>query len=151
MRPDTPLLTMAERLEQLHGQLRDIDQSPYAQRADRRRRITEIRRQIEHACRTRFATTLEHEVVQPMLEAGAGRAAPAELEARARELRRLGETGANLGDGGAYEEMLRRAADTLGRMPEGGDRLAMADRVRMVELLVDSDAAVDLLHRCVPD
>ena len=80
-----------------------------------------------------------------------GRRLPAELEAKARELRRLGETGTNFGEGEIYDHMLQQAAEALGKMADVKDRTVLADRVRMVELLVDSDAAVDLLQRCAPD
>lgn len=142
----TSLTAMAETLERLHAQLRDIDQSPYAQRADRRRRMATLRRHIEQACRERFSATLNGALLQPLLH---GTIENSALETLARELRRLGEAGASFGDADAYDDMLRQAGETL--VSAAPTATALAERVRMMEILRDSDLAIDLLQRMAPD
>lgn len=150
VRTDRPVGAVAEGLEVLHHQLAAMEESTPAQRTDRRRRIAVLRRQIEHAARSRFGDTLQHEVMEPLSRIETGGTVTAtsvqEMEMKLRGLRRLGEVGGMFADVKIYDEMLRSAVNTVASLPDTGG-LTLVDRVRLVELMQDSDTAIALLQR----
>jgi hypothetical protein len=150
VRAERPVGAVADGLELLFGQLAAMEESTPASRTDRRRRIDMMRRQIEHAARHRFGDTLQHELLDKLsvIETGGKLTSQAvqELESKMRGLRRLGEAGSMFGDPKIYDEMLRSAVATVAALPEAGG-FTLVDRVRMVELMQDSDKAISLLQR----
>lgn len=118
-------------------------------RPDLRRRTQEIRRDAEAICRRRVADAASRELPGRLaaLPPEAGDADVAALEATARDLRRLEQAGRKLGGGAAaYGTALSQAAAAL----TCGDaaRLTLADQVRLVEILLGSEAALAMSRRC---
>jgi hypothetical protein len=107
----------------------------------RRAHLNTVRQQLDAGCRTRFAAGLRDEVLAPLQMGGS--ADIRAVEAAARDLRALETEARVIGGGSAYDLMLRQAADALKSLPEAGPGLT--DRLRLVEILAGSDAAMEML------
>ena len=108
----------------------------------RRAQLKTVRQQLDAGCRMRFATGLRDEVLAG-LQAG-GSPDIRVLETAARDLRALETEARAAGGGSAYDLMLRQAADAVKALPaEGGP--GRTDRIRLVEILAGSDAALAML------
>jgi hypothetical protein len=108
----------------------------------RRAHLKTVRQTLDAGCRTRFAAGLRDEVLAPLLAEGSPDMRI--LESAARDLRALETEARAVGGGSAYDLMLRQAADAVKALPAeaGPDR---ADRIRLVEILAGSDAALAML------
>jgi hypothetical protein len=114
---------------------------------ERRRRLAQIRRQVDASCLARFASALDADLVDPLQTADAATTNEAviALEATARNLRRLETAARRIGGAASYDALLRRvAADIRSRRTAAG--LGRADRVRMVEILTGPEDALALLE-----
>jgi hypothetical protein len=114
--------------------------------AHRLARLVKIRAGADALCRRCFAKALEDAVARATA-AGIGAiedAAMTELEWFARDLRRLEAAGRKLGSGEFYTNQLVSAVAMLFDLPGA---LTVGDRVRLVEILADPDAALRLLQR----
>ena len=114
----------------------------------RRERLRALRRRLDADCRARFASGLRAEILTPLKRLGL-RPPTTDimgLEASARGLRVL-ETEARLvGSGATYDLLLHDAAEAI-RDDAMLDRLALADQLRLVEILSGPDAALALIDR----
>ena len=116
--------------------------------AGRRRQLHGLRRKLDADCRARFKAGLDTELLaslralpdQPGLRDISG------LEATARSLRALEAEARNFGSGDTYDRLLARAADTVQALRSGGG-MELVDRLRLVEILAGSDAALRMLDR----
>ena len=110
----------------------------------RRSRLDTVRRRADASCRICF----EQAFTQTMLVLKAGSEAPpddesvATMEAQIRDLRWLETAARKLGSAKFYDTMLTEAVATV-RSNRG--RLALADQVRMVEILAGPEQALALL------
>lgn len=113
---------------------------------ERRRRVHELRQRIDMSCRSRFESGLTGEFVTPLmlLRPGADPAEVTRLEDTARDLRKLEAAARQVNARSGLDAQLQRAAGEIGTMDPTG-ALGLADRVRMVEILAGSDAALALL------
>jgi len=120
--------------------LNDLD-SHAAQRPVRRSRIERVRRKLDAACRNRFATELDAQLLAPAAGlASAGDTEIAALEATARALRRFSFTARQIGGGEQYDMQLRRAAEAL--RPIATEDASVHDRrIRLVQILRGIEAA----------
>lgn len=120
-------------------------------RPRRRERLRAVRRRLDIGCRTRFASGLRDQLLTPLRDAKAplDRAAITALESVARGLRVLETEGRVLGSGSTYDLLLGMAADAI-KSVTVRDRLSLADRVRLVEILSGSDAALAMLDQPGP-
>jgi hypothetical protein len=112
----------------------------------RRDRLRAVRQRLEADCKARFASGLEDEVLAPLLHLGVP-PAPADipaLESAARGLRVLETEARIVGSGSTYDVLLGKAAEAI-KDRAMRDRLSRADQLRLVEILVGSDAALAML------
>lgn len=118
----------------------------HAANPDRRRRVEELRRGIDESCRHRFEKGLAHELLEPLkaLPEDADPMVLATFEETARDLRRLEFAARQVTDTSAYEPLLRRTAQAIKQQGDS-PALTLADRVRLVELLVGSEQALAML------
>lgn len=108
----------------------------------RRTQLKAVRHALDTGCRTRFAAGLRDEVLAPLLAGGSPDMRV--TEAAARDLRSLETEARAVGGGAAYDLMLRQAADAVKTLPaEAGP--GRTDRIRLVEILAGSDAALAML------
>ncbi len=112
---------------------------------DRRRRLEQIRREADALCRRRFEKAVAITVSQATesLAIQNGDEAFAQLEASARDLRRLESAGRRLGSGEHYDALVQSVA---AQFHDQGSGLELVDRVRMVEILSGPDEALALLR-----
>ncbi len=120
----------------------DRDDAPAA----RRKQVRLLRQRLDGDCKARFVAGMTMDLLAPMqtLPDQPSAAEVMKLEAAARGLRVLEAKGRPLGSGPAYDKMLTQAADAMREAPDDGG-LALTDRVRLLEILAGSDAAMDLL------
>lgn len=119
-------------------------------------RLEAARQRLDGNCRARFADSLTNEFLMPLqsLRQASGQqasgqpasnaAAVARLEVTARNLRSLETEARQVNGAGMYDELLRQTAMVVRNMaPDAG--LALAEKVRLVEILAGSDEALVLL------
>ena len=106
-------------------------------------RMRNMLQRLDTCCHLRFATALEAEVGTALQSLGAmpEAAAVAELEDIARGLRNLEMAARRIGSSETYGDLLRQAAALVEIGP-----LNLADRVRLVEILLGPDEALALLE-----
>lgn len=111
-------------------------------------RLRAVRRRLNAACKVRFVSALQNDLLAPLRHTGTP-LTPADittLEAAARGLRIL-EAGARLAGGGAtYDLLLGKAAAAI-KGNAMRDRLTLMDQARLVEILSGSDAALAMLDQ----
>ena len=119
---------------------------------ERRRRLGAIRERLAASCRARFASGLEDGMAAPLKSMGRNPAPDeiADVESAARGLRQLEGAARKLGGGAYYDTLLQDAAAAVRASPADGP-LGLADKVRLVELLTNSDEADLLLAESAPD
>ncbi len=107
-----------------------------------RTRLQAIRRRLDHACRTRFGDGLTRDFLTPLvaLPDAATDADVAALEEVARGLRALETEARAIGSANLYDRLLAHAADAIRATPTS-DKLDLADKARLLEIMADSDAA----------
>ena len=114
--------------------------------AARRIRMAAIRKRLDANCRIRFANSMAGEFLSPL------RALPqspepemlTRLETTARQLRALEAEARCLGSATSYDALLRETAIVVRNLaPTAG--LALADKVRLVEILAGPEEALKLL------
>jgi hypothetical protein len=113
----------------------------------RRDRLRAIRQRLDAGCKARFADGLQDELLAP-LQQGA-RLTPAaitDLETTARGLRVLETEARVVGSGPTYDLLLTEAAEAI-QSSAVGNRLTLADQLRLVEVLKGSDAALAMLDQ----
>ena len=113
----------------------------------RKRRVAEIRQQVDASCRTRFATALDADLLEPLMGAhsGTGTEEIVALEGAARGLRRLETAARRVGGAEFYDRKLRRVASDL-TSRQAGPELGLIDRVRLLEILAGPEEALALLE-----
>jgi hypothetical protein len=114
----------------------------------RREHLRAVRQRLNAGCKARFVSALENELLAPLHHA-ATTADPvhiAALEAAARGLRLLESEARAVGGGSTYDLLLGKAAEAI-RADTMRDRLAPADRLRLVEILSGSDAALAMFDQ----
>lgn len=117
----------------------------------RRERLTDNRADLDERCRARFSDALKSGLLAPLhllakCRAGTPTAAQAtELERAARDIRRFEHAARQLGGGAAYDEALRAAAEQVEALSRDAGQ-TLADRVRLVEILADSEQALAVLE-----
>lgn len=126
------------RIAVLLRQLEDGSVSPA-----RRTHLKAVRQALDAGCRTRFAAGLRDEVLAPLLAGGSPDMRV--MEAAARDLRALETEARAAGGGAAYDLMLRQAADAVKALPADAGP-GRTDRIRLVEILAGSDAALAMLN-----
>lgn len=142
--PSTDLTTAAVEARQIAIMLGDLMLCS-AQRPRRRNRVEQVRREVDTACRKRFAIEVETQLVAPSTGIAAAEDDTIEaLEAAARGLRRFEGAARQIGSAEQYDQQLQRAAEALRPKPEE-DAVARVSRIRLVEILRGSDAAVAML------
>ncbi|HVC63504.1 MAG TPA: hypothetical protein VND19_24460 [Acetobacteraceae bacterium] len=110
-----------------------------------RARVQAIHERLDGGCRQRFAQAMASEFL-PLLRqppAGSDGAAARALEATARHLRELESEARLIGGGDAYDAQLRDAAAAV---RAGGATMSLPARVRLVEILAGTEAALALLE-----
>lgn len=120
----------------------------YSEAASARRpRVQQLLQRLDKACVRRFTTGLRVEFLEPLLALAvtAGDEAVVALEDAARGLAELGEAARQVGSAATYDTLLRQTVAAIRAMPAGGP-LSLADRVRMVELLVGPEEAWAMLE-----
>lgn len=116
-----------------------------AQTSERGQRIRELRKRYEQEARTRFASSLETDVVRRIdVAAGTDSAAVAQAEAGARDLRRFEVTARRVGAREHYDRELRKAADQMRPTPADSPR-ARIDKIRVVEIIAGPETAMAML------
>lgn len=119
--------------------------------AGRRERLTDNRTELDERCRARFSDALKSGLLGPLQILAQGRASTAtaaqaiELERAARDLRRFEHAARQLGSGPMYDDALRRAAEEVEALSRDTGQ-TLADRVRLVEILANSEQAMTVLE-----
>lgn len=114
------------------------------QAKEQRAAVQALYDRLDACCQEQFAAGLEVEFLAPlrgMLATGTVSSQP-QLEAAARHLRNLEIEARRLGDGTSYDRLLRLASETVA--VGGRTVLDTIQRVRLIELLAGSDAAMAL-------
>jgi hypothetical protein len=114
--------------------------------AARRARVKAIRARLDANCRTRFANSLADEFLAPLHASGQSSEPEAlqRLETTARQLRALEAEARCLGSASSYDALLRETAIVVRNLaPDTG--LALAEKVRLVEILAGAEEALMLL------
>jgi hypothetical protein len=140
---DAASSAIAKSITKLSALLGGLGEPESRQSAEQHRRIGTLRRLLDETCRTRFDNLLKG-WFPDLLTATKDRAELVKLEAAARELRRFEQAGRQAGNGGSYDRLLRQAAQSLATMPQTSDTLSLIERARLVEILLDADAAMAL-------
>jgi hypothetical protein len=133
----------AGRIAELLSELNRDDATPA-----RRKQLRVLRQKMDADCKTRFETSLNTDLLASL------RALPDQpgivdimgLETTARSLRALESEARTFGGGDTYDRLLERASDTIQAHTKGGG-MDMADRLRLVEILAGSEAALKMLER----
>ncbi len=120
---------------------------------ERQRRLAGLRRAADEACRERFLTGAEAQVMQPagqlLAAATVSDGAVVQLENGARLLRSMEQVGRRLGSGPAYDKALAAMTEALVRLAplasQDSTALRLMDLARLVEILNGPDAAMQLL------
>jgi hypothetical protein len=105
-------------------------------------RVKAIREKLSDVCQDRFIRGVQENLVAP-LEAAAGPvdgAGQTELEARARELRKLDAVARKIGRPADYDRQLMVASEAVRAAAEAGTLTPMR-KLRLIEMLAGSDAA----------
>ncbi len=112
-----------------------------AARPDRQLLIDELRRSIDRACRDSFSLLLERHLLAPLASlATVDDDTITGLEAVARDLRAFEQASRQAGSGELYDRILRDAGKRI-----AATSLPRIDRMRLVEILNNSDTALALL------
>lgn len=133
----TARVGLIERIEKF----RRLDRRP----AGEQRQVGRIRQALAITNRMLFERTIKVRLPGPPTSADGntiGSEDMCALEAEARELRRFALAAAKLGDGETYDRLLEDAAS---RYNDAGAALTPADRLRLTELLVGSERAIQAL------
>jgi hypothetical protein len=114
----------------------------------RRERVRAVRQRLDADCKLRFAAGLQNELLAPLLQVGLSPDASDlhGMEAAARGLRMLETEGRIVGSGSTYDLLLEKAAAAI-KGDAMKDKLSLADRMRLVEILRGPDAALEMLDR----
>jgi hypothetical protein len=114
----------------------------------RRERVRAVRQRLDADCKLRFAAGLQNELLAPLLQVGLSPDASNlhGMEAAARGLRMLETEGRIVGSGSTYDLLLEKAAEAI-KGDAMKDKLSLADRMRLVEILRGPDAALEMLDR----
>jgi hypothetical protein len=109
--------------------------------------VQQLRARLAAACQTRFIDGIETDILDVVETASGPLEAPVvlALEASARGLRLLDEAARSLGGGSIYDELLKHASETIGAA-RCADRLSLADRSRLIEVLSGPEAALAILR-----
>ena len=114
----------------------------------RRQRATEVRVALQASCVHRFTTGLQERIatkLQPLPATGADEVLET-MERDARDLRQFETEARRLGGSAGYDEQLRTMARAVMAQPGWGQ----FDRVRLVEILAGTQAAMQALAAGVP-
>jgi hypothetical protein len=141
----TELAEAGAEVRRIAALLQGMQADPAA--AGRQQRMEQIRRRLDVSCRTRFTTGLRIDFLQALetLPSRSDDFGILRLEEAARGLRDLGTEGRRFGGGEVYDALLRQTVDAVKAIGPGG-ALALADRVRLVEILAGPDEAWALLE-----
>ena len=114
-----------------------------ARRPEIRLRVQQVRRDSDAACRAQFMSGLTSGLSDRFAElpADTADAVFSGLEQAARDLRHLERAGRRLGGGASYDAGLKATAATLAQSSDQ----KLVDRVRLAEILVGTDQALELL------
>jgi hypothetical protein len=114
--------------------------------AARRARMEAVRKRLDSNCRTRFANSMAGEFLAPLhaLLKSPEPEALQRLETTARQLRALEAEARCLGSAPSYDALLGETAIVVRNLaPDAG--LALADKVRLIEILAGPEEALKLL------
>jgi hypothetical protein len=143
--PSPDLATAAQEATRVAAILDDLDTCS-TQRPTRRERVERARRDVNAACRERFAQEVETNLLAQSTDiAAAGDDKVCSLEAAARDLRRFETAARRIGSAEEYDRRLQRAAEALRPQP-GEDPSTRISRVRLVEILRGPEAGMAMLE-----
>lgn len=136
----------AQLAEEFAEALDDLESSEAGRRPERRQRVAALRRTVGEACRSAFADSTTHHLLDPLARAGArpDDARMQAMEATARNLRRIEAAGRKLGASSAYDATLRKVTDAFAAL-RGAPDASPADLARLTEILAGPEAALRLL------
>jgi hypothetical protein len=136
----------AQLAEEFAEAIEDLEGSAAGRRPERRGRVAALRRSVGEACRTAFAESTTHHLIEPLAKAGArlDDAGIRAMETTARSLRRLETAGRTLGGASAYDASLRKVTDAFVALRGQPDANA-ADLARLTEILAGPEAALKML------
>lgn len=140
----TPLAEAGATAGRLAALLNEMDRDDAS--AERRKQLHGLRQKLDAACRARFEDGLSTDLL-PSLHALPDQPEAADIlgvEATARHLRLLESEARALGSGAVYDRLLAQAADTVRAQASS---MAPVDRLRLVEILAGSEAAVAMLDQ----
>ncbi len=140
------LADAGEEVRRVSTLLREVESDPAS--SGQWPRVKAIREKLSRVCYTRFVRGVRENLVAPLEAAvrpfdGAGQT---ELEARARELRKLDAVARKLGRPAEYDRQLLAASEAVRAAAEAGVLTPMR-KLRLIEMLAGSDAAEALYLR----
>lgn len=137
------IVQATEDAARLTGTLFEIETSA-ATRPERKHRIDRVRRDADNLCLARFEAALHQDLMGRVatLPAAPDDRTVESLENTARSLRRLESKGRSLSGGERYDAALR---DSLWPFQQDASPLRLADRARLVEILVGAEKALTLI------
>ena len=129
--------------------LKQLETKP--RKSQNREQLRMLRQRLDASCRARFTIGLSDGFLMFLQHVGNPPAAPdiRDLEAAARELRILETEARTIGGGATYDFLLRKAAEAVGDKALR-DRLTEVDQLRLTELLLGPDAALEMRNRPPP-
>jgi hypothetical protein len=112
----------------------------------RRKQLHSLRQKLDADCSARFQADLDTEFLTSLraLPDRPGAQDISHLETTARSMRALESGARNFGSGNTYDRLLAKAADTVGAWGDSSG-MEFVDRLRLVEILAGSEAALKLL------
>ncbi len=115
---------------------------------ERHNQLRTLRQKLDSDCKARFEAGLSTELLSTLrrLPDQPDAVDIKRLETMARNLRMLESEGRTLGSGATYDRLLAQAADAVQAEPNSSG-MTLADRLRLVEILAGSGAAMALLNR----
>ena len=126
--------------------LQQLDAMP--RKSQQREQLRTLRQRLDASCRARFTIGLPEEFLTPLQNLGnpPATADVRDLETAARGLRVLETEARAVGGGASYDFLLRKAAEAV-KDTAMRDRLTEVDQLRLMELLLGVDAALDMQNR----
>jgi hypothetical protein len=113
-------------------------------------RLNAIRRDLDQACRTRFAEGVQSGLVAPLAAASGSvdSAGQVRLESCTRDLRTLEMAARKVGDAASYDCLLRQASDVVLTAAQAGT-LSSVRKIRLIEILSGPEEAEALYRQAM--
>jgi hypothetical protein len=139
--------SVVDMMSRFNALLNGMEHLGPTQSPSRMARAENLRHQTDLACRARFEETIHEQIVIPMMQSQStlSDAQIITMEATARELKKYAAAGRALTNTEFYDTTLKKHVASLMQLVSGPPADRLAERARLVEILMGSDLALKLL------